>query len=1012
MSKICGGSLLFGALIALSGVSWAATESPNDFTHRNLDAIEPFASQLSDTLGAESFEAAVARAASLLGVHADSTAVNPTIGLHFSSLPVYSLVLKENSLTVSFMDAILLDDFEKMYIEGGPLVMAITTSQSEVAPQFVTEVTLTTNNAFSVVAKTIGKTVQLTLMPPNEDLDQDFLFEQQAAAPVLVQSAIREYQLRHAAILRAAVQDYSKVKHQISSDLDSAKLKILELELAQIEPASTTSHSRLASSINSFNEATSTLTRKFEYDQSMYAQTIQKANSLRHPMDNQSMIETIDLLIKKLDTALLNIDSTVLQLKDRVEVAQRLVSQTHQATASIRIPNEDTNGFASLDIAVAQIESINSSVSAASFDTLEFAMDEVTTANPELDLALQSNAAIRTTADDTLSNSLTPPVKRERPAFNSITSASTDTRGKMSTLKASVQELNAAQEQGMLVMAQNTDVETLTDEARPDTQTDGSSPEPRRIVVGNDRKSKPNFNLYNPELPADQDPLRQLVNIDFQDMELANVVSLLAQKGQIDVIASVDLSGKVNANLTNIPLGRAIEVVLRMNDLGILEETGIYRITTYEEAIASRQDTEMIFLQTAEAQAIKDTLDEIISQGSGGGGQRTRIGVNTQSNIIIISGPRDRVDDLVNIIEQLDIAEPVIPTENKAFRLNYADPKDMAAVIEPILSENGNVTPDERSGQVIVTDIPVKIVEIGELIQDVDIPVEQVSIEAMVVDHNISDDSHFGSQIFANGSELLTDVNGVIFEEFSASTNNLAGPATGQVAFGFVDKNIAIGAIIGAEVSSGNAQLLANPTIVTLENKTAIIDITTAFPFLTVTGSGDGPDKTSVGFLDIGTILEVTPKITYDNKIITKIIAEQSNVDGIVILNASEVPRESKRVAETTMRMDNGQTVYIAGLRRFDEVDTELKVPILGDIPILNIFFKSRSTTMSNTELMIFLTCNIIPDNFNELSPYQKDRYDTLGGIPPEEINATKKMIKAYGRDQMRDPTYKWRRPK
>ncbi|MFP6598421.1 MAG: hypothetical protein VCC01_13260, partial [Candidatus Hydrogenedentota bacterium] len=596
MSKICGGSLLFGALIALSGVSWAATESPNDFTHRNLDAIEPFASQLSDTLGAESFEAAVVRAASLLGVHADSTAVNPTIRLNFSSLPVYSLVLKENSLTVSFMDAILLDDFEKMYIEGGPLVMAITTSQSEVAPQFVTGVTLTTNNAFSVVAKTIGKTVQLTLMPPNEDLDQDILFEQQAASPVLVQSAIREYQLRHAAILRAAVQDYSKVKHQISSDLDSAKLKILELELARIEPASTTSHSRLASSINSFNEDTSTLTRKFEYDQSMYAQTIQKANSLRHPMDNQSMIETIDLLIKKLDTALLNIDSTVLQLKDRVEVAQRLVSQTHQATASIRIPNEDTNGFASLDIAVAQIESINSSVSAASFDTLEFAMDEVTTANPELDLALQSNAAIRTTADDTLSNSLTPPVKRERPAFNSITSASTDTRGKMSTIKASVQELNAAQEQGMLVMAQNTDVETLTDEARPDTQTDGSSPEPRRIVVGNDRKSKPNFNLYNPELPADQDPLRQLVNIDFQDMELANVVSLLAQKGQIDVIASVDLSGKVNANLTNIPLGRAIEVVLRMNDLGILEETGIYRITTYEEAIASRQDTEMIFL--------------------------------------------------------------------------------------------------------------------------------------------------------------------------------------------------------------------------------------------------------------------------------------------------------------------------------------------------------------------------------------------------------------------------------
>ncbi|MFP6581613.1 MAG: type II and III secretion system protein, partial [Candidatus Hydrogenedentota bacterium] len=241
---------------------------------------------------------------------------------------------------------------------------------------------------------------------------------------------------------------------------------------------------------------------------------------------------------------------------------------------------------------------------------------------------------------------------------------------------------------------------------------------------------------------------------------------------------------------------------------------------------------------------------------------------------------------------------------------------------------------------------------------------------------------------------------------FSAPADTIGG-----IGFGFVSKSVEINALVAADVQSGNAELIANPTIVTVENKTATINITQELPFTTVESTGNTNSLTTE-FKEIGTILEVTPKITYDGRIITEISIEQSNVIDTVILPTGPVPVEAKRVAKTTMRMNNGQTVYIAGLRRHDAGHNERKFPILGDIPFLSFFFKSQSTELRDTELLVFLTCNIIEDDFNELTPHEKRQFDLLGGIAEEDINSTKNLLKSYSKDQQRDPIYKWRRPK
>ena len=518
------------------------------------------------------------------------------------------------------------------------------------------------------------------------------------------------------------------------------------------------------------------------------------------------------------------------------------------------------------------------------------------------------------------------------------------------------------------------------------------------------RTRRPDYSLYRRGVPADEDPLQQLVNIDFRDMDLANVVSLLAQKAQISVMAGAEVSGSVTANLQDVPLGRAIEILLRMNGLGIVEESGVYRITTYEEAVASRRETKMIFLQNAQAIDVQATVEALLSGPDAG---LMSITSNQATNIIILSGPSDMLHDIEDVIEQLDIAEPVIPTVTVPVKLNYAQPMDIIPVIMPLLSPSGQVTGDLRSRHVIITDLPIKVEELVALIHSIDLPVKQVSVEAMIVDAKLEDNAQTGvdwtiSAIRSSPTtKTLTNLDGI----FNLGTSS---PSAGNVSFGILSGDINMTAVIMGEVSSGNATLLANPTIVTVENQLARISIAREIPYIENSATDAGGSQTTIKFKEVGTVLEVTPRVTHDNHIIVKIDAKQSDTKGEVI----GVPIEDKREASTTLRLNDGQTVYIGGLRKFDDDLTVKKVPILGDIPILNLLFSNRLVTKQSIELLIFMTCNVLADDFPDLTPYQKEQYDLLGGNSMRP-DATRALVRSYAHpEEMRDPFYKWRRSK
>lgn len=513
-------------------------------------------------------------------------------------------------------------------------------------------------------------------------------------------------------------------------------------------------------------------------------------------------------------------------------------------------------------------------------------------------------------------------------------------------------------------------------------------------------------------LPAGMDPLDQPVNIDFREMDLASVVSLLAKKAQVNVIAGTEVTGSVTAEIRNVPLRKAMDMVLRMNGLGIVEEEGIFRIVPYEEAVAARRTSRLVPLTNAQAEDVRMTLEGILI---GGRDQKlVTISANKNTNVIIISGPEDRVAEFERLARELDVKEPTLPTVTEAIKLNYLDPKMAKPIVDSIKTEKiGKVEIDSEGRHIIVTDIPAAVEQMKTLLADVDKPVKQVAIEAMIVDAVLRDASQTGVdwtieaiRRHSRNGDLVSDVSQL---QFDSDLGNIGSDAldAGILSLGILSSEVRINAMIAAEAQSRNAEILANPSIVTVENQVATISIVQEFPYQEITQGLTGPPVASTEFKPIGVTLEVTPRITHTNDTIVEINAKQSSVSG---LTETGVPIEDKREATTTLRAENGKTIFIGGLRNVSDRLNVSKVPVLGDIPVLNFMFRNTDTEKVNTELLIFLKCNVLAEELPTLTASEQERYDKLDATPlvPDAQRANFRDI--LRPQDMRDPFWKWRR--
>ncbi|MCX8065508.1 MAG: hypothetical protein N3G21_10105 [Candidatus Hydrogenedentes bacterium] len=558
-------------------------------------------------------------------------------------------------------------------------------------------------------------------------------------------------------------------------------------------------------------------------------------------------------------------------------------------------------------------------------------------------------------------------------------------------------------------------------ETKPETPPSPEIPPKAPVTPATETKTPPQPTEQQlpppPTIKPSPKGLDTIIDFECEKMPLSKLVPLLAYKAGINVIAGTDLKGDVTMSLKKVTLRDAIEAALRMNGLGLLQEENIYRIVPYEEAIASDRTTIVVKLENAKASEVRKVLEEI-SKGTKGSEYIT-ISANDTTNVVIVSGPEEFIQGLAQMAKELDIAKPVIPTVTTTIKLNYADPDELAKSLQKIITpKTGNVSADARARHIIVTDMPVVVEQIKEIVKSLDVPVKQVLIDSMVVDATLDDEAQTGIDWLMKAVRHQSWRDFVMYgpegrkignlQQLELGGSTLMGETIGSLTFNILTNEIDWKGVIQAEVRNRNGHLVSNPVVATVENKPATITISQEIPYIDLTQTSQGGALTNTRFKQVGTILEVTPRVTHDNHIIVDIKGKES----VIVGEFNGIPIEDLRQVTSTLHINSGQTIFVGGLRKRNDSATIKKIPVLGDIPVLNLAFKTNQRKAQVNELLIFLTCSVMEQELPELTPEQKDAYDAGKNAPMKTD-----VGKYIGHDILKPkdsslPPYKWKRAK
>lgn len=390
-----------------------------------------------------------------------------------------------------------------------------------------------------------------------------------------------------------------------------------------------------------------------------------------------------------------------------------------------------------------------------------------------------------------------------------------------------------------------------------------------------------------------------------------------------------------------------------------------------------------------------------VAQGKGaksGGAGSIRVVADERSNRLIIKGEKTSRERIRTLIQQLD-KPSYFSGSTKVIRLKYADSKKLAELLKNVMSDSdsGNkdankakgkasIHADEELNALVVRAEPSVLKEIDEIIHELDVRRAQVLIESAIVEVTGDVTDSLGFQWAVGDTD--NPVAGTNFGNAGQSLSSIAtGVATGAPTLsngltvgGFKESNgqIDFGVIIQALESQSNTNLLSTPSIMTLDNQEAEIVVGQNVPFLTgsTTSSSNSNPFTTISREDIGVTLKIKPHIYEGNELRLEVEVSAESVANTTVQGQADLIT-NKRKLKTMILAADEETIVLGGLISDDITETESKVPILGDIPLLGWLFKSKSTQHVKRNLMVFLRPTIVLDK-QKATTLTHDKYNGI----------------------------------
>ena len=493
---------------------------------------------------------------------------------------------------------------------------------------------------------------------------------------------------------------------------------------------------------------------------------------------------------------------------------------------------------------------------------------------------------------------------------------------------------------------------------------------------------------------------------------IAEVVSLLDH--ELDtrpfVLIHVDASMIVDSVEALMSEGGQMTVDPRSNTLIVTDRPErIERIAELVKLLDQELETRPLVLIHVDVSMIVDSVAELLTEGG-------RMTVDARSNTLIVTDRSERIDRIAEVVNLLDLE-----LETRSWTIDYADPLEIATNVSLLVPEAmGDIVVNEAIHQITVTATPYRLNEIDQRIEGWDEKRRQVQIEAYLVtaSRNVLRDvginwsyetTSDGRPARAEAGTMGTAGTGD-GDDTGDGGLNLGALAGGQ-RLSFISDNFA--AVINTLETSADATILAHPRITVQDGVEAFFENTTQVPFASSTttfGSNLNAtvnSNTRIEFINVGTVLRVTPRITSDRNILLDIAAEDSSFESVIILSNGQentLPQKTQNKAETQVLVGDRQTIVLGGLRTTNNRDTVARVPILGGLPIIGWAFRSTRKDHLDRELLIFLTPTIVDEGthpeairlaeFDEelAGTMRSDAKTTLGRLN-DKLNRGKKEI-------------------
>tara|TARA_B100001029_G_scaffold36975_1_gene28333 strand:- start:9570 stop:11444 length:1875 start_codon:yes stop_codon:yes gene_type:complete len=436
---------------------------------------------------------------------------------------------------------------------------------------------------------------------------------------------------------------------------------------------------------------------------------------------------------------------------------------------------------------------------------------------------------------------------------------------------------------------------------------------------------------------------------------------------------------------------------------------------------------ELVSLQNTSSNEITRILNSSY-KGSNENKRNFSIQSVDSSNSVLLRGQSGVLEQIKNVIARLDSTTPK-NSNLRVIYLKYANAEDIASILKDV-SENletqgastgsvkeksTNISFHKETNALIISAQPDIMESLQSVIAQLDIRRAQVLVEALIVELSDTLAKDLGVQYLFSGDgenqpvaiqnfgNQNPDLISIVGSEANQDSNLSANAATSLLniqglAIGvgkMKDDGESFAAILNLVSQDANSNILSTPSVMTMDNEISSIIVGQEIPVTTgetLSANNSNPFR-SVNRQEIGVKLEVKPQINEGNAVKMEINQEVSSVFGPITSTSTDLIT-NKRQIQTTVMVETGETIVLGGLIDDDVQESEKKVPVLGNIPLVGRLFKSTSTSRTKRNLIVFLRPTIVrdTDEIRSISSRKYNYFEALQNLQEEQGKVTPDM--------------------